>query len=313
MLFRCIPITYLLFLLSIAPIEQTPKGVWVPISDALLAKLTAEGNKPGFPGGTAGVNVDRETAELRIIVPNQGIWRRMAPSDSLTRMDGGSVSGRCETGFGLNSDPSGKRLACFMLDGKSAMTLDNGRSWRSFQQLGRGWDYGTVDWSGPNPQTMLAVHHESGCDLHLSEDAGKSWKLLGKDYTAIGIFAPKILVASKGDGILRSTNSGVSWTKVSDRTPTGRVLSVFKGIGYWVTKEGLLISRDKGISWKAQGRTLEAAWGPFFGKDEKQIVVVGRDGSQTGLFQSLDAGQSWKFAAPLPDLGKSGRDRKSVV
>ena len=281
-----------------------PSGDWVPVSDGVLQKLAAEGRKPSWPGGTAGVTVDRRSGAAWMVVPDQGIWASRDRGATFDRVDGGAIGGRCETGFALNPDPAGGRVACFMLDGRSGMTLDGGKSWSAFEPHGRGWDFGTLDWSRPDPKHILAVHHESGCELHHSADAGKSWKLVGKDFTAIGIFDQTAFVASKGDGILRSTDGGATWTKVSDRTPTGRVLCVFKGVGYWITREGLLVSRDKGETWSAQGIPIEAAWGPLFGRDEKQIVIVGKQGTESGFWRSNDAGKTWSLAAPFPKFAK---------
>lgn len=291
---------------DVAVVSAQPgaKGAWHPVSDKVVDSLAAEGKKIAWPGGMAGVSVDRASGSVRMIVPDQGVWNSNDGGAKFSRMDDGSIGGRCETGYALNADPAGRRLACFMLDGKSAITLDNGKTWSAFQQHGRGWDYGAVDWSQTNPQTILAVHHESGGELHLSEDGGKSWKMLGKDYTAIGIFHAKALIVSKGDGILRSEDGGATWTKVSGQTPTSRVLCVFKGVGYWLSRAGLLVSRDDGATWKLQGGPLESAWGPYFGKDEKQLTVVGKDGKQSGLWRSDDAGETWKFIAGFPDFGK---------
>lgn len=277
---------------------------WAPISDGVLKRLADEGKKVAWPGGTAGVSVDRSNGDVYMIVPDQGVWKSADRGATFTRVDSGSVGGRCETGFALNADPMGGRMACFMLDGAAAI-LSAG-TWKPLEQLGRGWDYGTVDWSAKEPKTILAVHHESGEDLHLSADGGKSWKLLGKDYTAIGIFDSKTFVASQGVGILRSVDGGATWTKVSDHTPTGRVLCVFKGTGYWVSKEGLLVSRDRGATWQTQGKPIEAAWGPFFGKSERQIAVVGRMGGEAGFYRTDDGGQTWKLTAPFPTFGKEG-------
>lgn len=285
-----------------------PSGsVWVSVSDDVLKQLTEEGKKIGYPGGTAGVSMDRVTGDVSVIVPDQGVWRRSNRGTAFARIDAGNIGGRCETGSALYPDPAGKRMAFFMLDGQSGMTLDNGKTWSRFQQHGRGWDFGVVDWSRTTPQDILAVHHESGQELHRSADGGKSWQLLGKDFTAVGIFDSKAYVASKGSGILRSVDGGLTWTKVSDVTPTGRVLSVVKGIGYWLTQDGLLVSKDRGETWQKQGSTLEAAWGPFFGRDEKEIAVVGRRGKEAGFWQTADAGKTWKFAAPFPEFGANVR------
>ncbi|HLJ54353.1 MAG TPA: hypothetical protein VKT77_04885, partial [Chthonomonadaceae bacterium] len=276
---------------------------WQPISDGILKSLTDAGKKPSWPGGTAGVAVDRRGV-VRLIVPDQGIWTSTNGGVTFARDTAGVIGGRCETGYAINLDPAGGRLACFMLDGRSGMTLDGGRTWQPFEPHGRGWDYGAVDWSVPRPQSLLAVHHESGGELHASADGGKSWKLLGEDFTAVGIFDFTAFVASRGDGILRSTDGGATWSRVSDRTPTGRVLCVFKGVGYWVSKEGLLVSRDRGQTWQAQGGPIEAAWGPFFGRTERQIVVVARRDHVAGLWRSEDGGATWTLAAPFPTWPK---------
>ena len=282
-------------------------SAWVPISNNMIKQLTDAGKKIGYPGVTAGVSVDRMTGDVNMIVPDQGVWRRSRQDTTFTRIDNGNIGGRCETGYGINVDSMGQRMAFFMLDGQSGMTLDNGKTWSTFQQHGRGWDFGVVDWSRKEPQDILAIHHELGQELHRSTDGGKSWQLLGKDYTAIGIFDSKAYVASKGNGILRSADGGATWTKVSDITPTGRILSIVKGVGYWLTPEGLLISKDRGETWQKQGSPLEAAWGPFFGKDEKQIAVVGRKEKEAGLWQTDDAGKTWKFIAPFPEFGPNTR------
>ena len=289
------------------PIVSQPGSLWVPVSEGLLKQLTEAGKKIGYPGGTAGVSVDRATGDLNLIVPDQGLWRSSDKGRTFARIDGGNIGGRCETGYALNADPAGKRLACFMLDGQSGMTLDNGTTWSVFAPYGRGWDFGVVDWSQKAPQDMLAVHHESGQELYRSSDSGKSWKLLGKDFTAIGIFDSNACVGSKGNGILRSVDGGETWTKVSEQTPTSRVLCVVKGIGYWLTPEGLLVSRDKGQTWQPQGSPIESAWGPFFGMNEKEIAVVARKNKETGIWQTEDAGATWKLAAPFPEFGSNLR------
>ena len=245
----------------------------------------------------------RATGDVSLIVPDQGVWRSQDKGRTFARVDGSNIGGRCETGYALNTDPAGKRAAFFMLDGQSGMTLGNGKTWSVFGQHGRGWDFGVVDWSEKSPHDILAIHNESGQEIHRSADGGKTWKLLGKDFIAIGIFDSNAYVASQGNGIVRSVDGGVTWMKVSDLTPTGRTLCVVKGIGYWIAHEGLLVSRDKGETWQPQGSKIEAAWGPFFGRDETKITLVGRRNKETGIWQTEDAGKTWNLAAPFPEFG----------
>jgi hypothetical protein len=282
-------------------------GEWVDISSPIVKQLTDAGKKIAWPGQSAGVAVDPSTGDVYMIIPDQGIWKSSDRGATFGRCDKGEISGRCETGYSINVDPAGGgRLACFMLDGKCAMTLDGGKTWRPFKDVGRNWDFAAVDWSAVEPQHIFAARHESGGEMYYSNDGGKSWTQIAKDpkFFSVGIFDAKILVTTKGDGILRSTDAGQSWEKVSDLEPTGRVVRIYKSRAYWLGKDGLLISNDLGKTWKRQGGSVGSGWGPFFGADEKHIVVVGRK----GFFESRDAGESWQHAAAFP--GVKGFDEK---
>jgi photosystem II stability/assembly factor-like uncharacterized protein len=291
-----------LLLASQSPSQD--QGAWVDISTPLVKQLTEAGKKIAWPGQTAGVTVDRTTGDLYMIVPGQGAWKSTDRGATFVRADQGEVGGRCETGYALNVDPAGKRLACFMLDGKCALTLDGGKTWQSMKDVGRNWDFAGVDWSQPQPRSIFAARHESGGEIYLSHDAGASWQMIGKDlkFAATGIFDDKTLVTTKGEGILRSTDGGQTWSKVSDLQAVGRVVVVLKGIGYWLGKDGLLVSRDQGATWNRQGSSMEAGWGPLFGKDEQHIVVVGKQ----GLLETKDGGATWDVATPLPPLKDVG-------
>ena len=70
---------------------------------------------------------------------------------------------------------------------------------------------------------------------------------------------------------------------------------LFEGAYYLGTTNGLLVSKDKGASWQPQGAAVNVWQGPFFGHDEKDIVVVGKD----GVFISKNAGETWTRAAGL--------------
>ncbi|HEY3321996.1 MAG TPA: hypothetical protein VGP72_16130 [Planctomycetota bacterium] len=268
---------------------------WLPISDTVIKKLEDAGTKPAWPGGTAGVTVDRTTGDVYMIVSGQGCWKSSDQGASFERVDGGKVGGRCETGFALNFDPQGKRLACFMLDGPSARTLDAGKTWEPMNDKSRGFDFAAVDWTAEVPKVMWGVRHESG-EIGLLSDDGKTWKVLDKGYKAFGVFDAQTLITSKGQGLLRSTDNAATWTKVCDTNPTSRVMVLFGGAGYWNTKEGLLVSKDKGATWSVQGTAVDAVFGPYFGKDAENIVVVGKPGFQ----ETTDGGKTWKVVAPLP-------------
>jgi photosystem II stability/assembly factor-like uncharacterized protein len=238
-----------------------------------------------------------------MIVTGQGVWKSADLGKTFNRVDGGKVGGRCETSFALNMDSSGKRLACFMLDGKCAWSGDYGQTWNAFTDVGRNWDYAAVDWSNDAVRTIFAALHESGGQVMYSNDGGKTWSKLFKDAEfdktgGLGIFDEKTLVyTQKGKGIQRSTDAGQTWNKISDREPIGRIVRIRDGNAYWLAKEGLLVSSDKGVTWSVQGTAVEASIGPYFDpKNDKRIVVAGAK----GIFQTDDGGDTWKFVGRLP-------------
>ena len=317
MLTRWIPV-----LLTFCVLFPASAAEWVNISDPLMAKLTAEGKKPAWPGQTAGIAVDRTTGNLFVVVAGLGLYKSTDHGATFARCDDGKVGGRCETASALNLDPATSRMACFMLDGKCGMSLDGGESWQPFKDVGRNWDYAAVDWTVEKPQVIYAARHESGGETYVSTDAGASWTMLAKDKAfdpqgALGVVDANIFLTSKGDGLHRSTDQGKTWSKVSDFTPVSRVMQTFNGAHYFfatnpidpadtkkrkpATYESfLIVSRDKGQTWTRQGTMTDAAWGPYFGKDEKHLITVGK---KSVILESTDAGQTWKEVIALPKKG----------
>jgi hypothetical protein len=272
--------------------SQADKGKWVPISESVTSKVEQK-----WPHLTAGIAVDPANGDVYLVISGAGLWRSSDHGATFTQIDQGFVGGRCETGAAINVDPNGGgRLAFFQLDGKAAWTGDGGKTWHPCNDKSRGFDFVAVDWTDPKARRMFGVRHESGEIGLLSEDSGATWKPLEKGYKNFGVFDFDTLVTHRGDGIERSTDGGATWKKVSDIKPFGRVMIHYKGAGYWLTEKGLIVSKDKGATWAAQGGAVSAWFGPYFGKDEKHLVVFGKD----GFSESTDGGETWKVAAPPP-------------
>ncbi|UCG56541.1 MAG: hypothetical protein JSU70_16960 [Phycisphaerales bacterium] len=166
-------------------------GQWADISAKVTRSLEDECAKIGYPGKTAGIVVDRITGNVFMVIPDQGIWRSDDQGNSFARIDGGRIGGRCETGSSLNFDPLGKSLTCLMLDGPSGCTLDGGKTWQPMKAKQRGWDSGSVQWSGDKTANIFALRHECGGEIYASDDIGKSWKLKGKAFASVGILDAK--------------------------------------------------------------------------------------------------------------------------
>ena len=236
----------------IAPFAQSQTGQWVNISDSVTSGLEKAGKKIGYPGLAAGITVDPASGDVYMVICDQGLWKSTDTGKTFARVDGGKIGGRCETGFALNFDPAGKRLACFMIYGACASTDDAGASWSGWKT--NHLDFGAVDWESTG-HALLGLRHESGGVLCLSTDNGATWKNLGavgpdgkvakegREYTGLGMIDEHILLASRGDhGILRSVDGGQNWTKVSDAKLAAPLTRVRKGMAYWMTEQGVMVS-----------------------------------------------------------------------
>jgi photosystem II stability/assembly factor-like uncharacterized protein len=278
------------------PAKPVYSGQWVAISDGILSELEKDHpkSKDKFATMTAGIGVDRTNGDVYLMANNIGICKSTDQGKTFTLVSGKTITGRFETGWGLNIDPSGGRLMCFTIYGSAGYSGDGGKTWLQ-SKMGH-LDYGAVDWSDTG-KALLAIGHESGGKLVYSADAGKEWKTLGKGYAGAGLFDAKTLLSTtKADGLVRSTDGGAKWAKVSDEKLAAMVMVEFKGVGYWLGEKGLLVSKDKGATWNiAAPLPKGASIGPMFGADEMHMVV----GCPDGLYESKDGGKNWALAVGL--------------
>jgi len=299
------PLTTALFvatLLAAAPAQAADP--WIDVSTPLLQRLTNSGAKPAWPGGCSGVVVNRTNGDVTIKVVGLGLWQSSDQGKTWRQIDDHTISGRDETGWATSVDQNVPgRLASFSLDGSAGWTTD-GAHWQRFTTLGRNWDFGSVDWSGPVIKTIITAKHETDPpgEVYLTQDGGVTWKKLSvllnthRDrISMVGALGDASLVHSKGEGILRSTDAGATWSKVSDANPQTRIPVLFRGRHYLGTANGLLVSQDRGATWQPQGGAVNIWQGPFFARDDQEMLVIGHEGA----FLTRNGGKSWERAAGL--------------
>jgi hypothetical protein len=264
------------------------------------------------PNGSDNVGcvvVNRLTGDVFADITNGGVHKSTNQGSSWTRVDEGKVSGVCVMGPAFDVDQDNpERMAVWSLDGEGAWTND-GVTWKSIASVARNWDMGSIDWAADDPKTMIVARHEAAGETFLSTDGALSWDLLDiivnaspgpPPHAMVGTMDDTTLIYSEGSpggGIFRSTNTGSSFSKVSDYDPKTRVPVLFDGVHYLGTGEGLIVSTDKGATWERQGAELDMWVGPYFGADENEIMIANSD----GVYLSMNAGDTWTKVATIPE------------
>jgi hypothetical protein len=174
-----------------------------------------------------------------------------------------------------------------------------------------GFSWGAANWAADDPQLILAKRHHGAPQQWLSTDRGKTWTRLDFLCRNPGVIDANTFVAGIDDsvpdtenGIYLSTDRGKNYKKVSDFVPTGKWPKRWDESFYWVVGDGLVVSRDGGRTWQhTGGKVPDALWGPYFGRSEREMMVVGRE----GYFVTHDGGKNWKkvhdFYVPGEDHG----------
>ncbi len=210
-------------------------------------------------------------------------------------------------------------------------TTDGGKNWELVLKSGPYTGVSDMEIDPRNPDIIYATTHQrerrvyskinGGPEsaIYKSEDAGKTWKKLGRglpsgDVGRIGLgMAPSnpdiiyaiIELPGNGGGFYRSVDLGESWTRMGnmvagspqyyneiyvDPADENRVISM--DVRNMVTNDG-------GISWEALGEKNKhvdnhALW---VDPDNTDYYLAGCDG---GIYESWDRGQNWIFKSNFP-------------
>src|SRR5215469_10198354 len=91
--------------LAIGASRGVAEETWVDISSPQIGRL---GKQP-WPGGCAGVVVNRLTGDVLVNIVGHGLWKSSDRGQNWTRLDGGVVTGRGECGWSVQIDQDDPR------------------------------------------------------------------------------------------------------------------------------------------------------------------------------------------------------------
>ncbi len=181
-------------------------------------------------------------------------------------------------------------------------------------------DYVSVDFSDPRRKTLLASGHEQVHKLYLSTDSAASWREIGDAIPDEARVCPFPYVVDSrtfllgcgsyldGEtGIYRSTDKGVSWTKVSDSGGGASLLLAQDGTMYWGSEGsgGITTSTDQGETWSEPvgvgAISIRGTAKPWELPDGRLAAL-----STQSVVVSADGGKSWRPVSPALPYSPQG-------
>ena len=284
----------LVFLLAVPASAQE----WTPVATALLEK-----EKPGN-FGLCGVVVDHANGDVIVELSDKGFYRSADQGKTWQRLNEKIIKGRTETPGCLMLDPTGKskKLVSALVYGSPIVVSPDRTNFTAMNNKSSHVDWCAVDWSDPEMKFVLALKHEAADALLVSHDAGQSFAEVGKGYGPAYIFDANTAVVAEAKmkdrpmpGLLRTTDAGKTFTKVSDYS--AKALPRFhNGTLYWLAAGELIASEDQGKTWTKLGAVKDGRFGPVFGKDAKHMFAL----TGAGIAESVDRGATWKAPIAMP-------------
>lgn len=146
--------------------------------------------------------------------------------------------------------------------------------------------------------------------VHYSGDRGSTWTTRGLTNTKVyglavspNFAADQMIFAATESGIYRSTDGGLSWSRVHSQTTNKIKISPGFSSDHTLFASGdaLLRSNDGGLTWTKvlTGYVGAFALSPSFASDRKLFAAVWRH-PNTELYYSSDAGETWNLIWERP-------------
>lgn len=209
-------------------------------------------------------------------------------------------------------------------------TTDGGETWERILHVSEHTGFNEVHMDPRNPDVLYAAAHqrrrrqwtylgggpESG--IYKSTDAGETWKKINKGLPsvhkgrigmAISPANPEIIYAvveaqSGKGGFYRSTNRGASWERMSGTSTSGNyyqelVADPVDENRVYIMNTYTLVTTDGGKTFNIRGERSKhidnhCLW---INPENPAHMMEGSDG---GLYESFDYGDTWRFFTNLP-------------
>ncbi len=174
-------------------------------------------------------------------------------------------------------------------------------------------------------------------DILKSEDAGKSWSVIRRLQTRVDYFQMDLLregvmyAASRGKGLYRSEDGGVTWDNISEGLSdfSGglefRRMSMHPtkpGVVYWICTYGILVSNDGGDSWEAMDLINPPGSTTIYGfavnpKNDLEMYYTATINNRSTFYRTTDGGANWTTkkvpSGQVPTMLRVHPDKESVI
>lgn len=240
-----------------------------------------------------------------------GTWRQAWRTD-----DGGANWKHIAQGmvldtdvFAINIDPKNPDDVWMSTCGWVYNSKDRGDSWTRHKDGFENRRIHAIERHPKDPSTLFAG---SVAGLYCSRDAGKKWSLVSPESIVVNAIAmhpeapERIVLATEGDGIYISHDSGATWNRSSEGLYNVRVASVtpdpmiehrvYAPVFFGPSSAGVYVSDDGGANWARLNETpLPEVLSLVVRKDAEPRFLAG---TIQGFFWSAD-GKRWERAEPL--------------
>lgn len=165
-----------------------------------------------------------------------------------------------------------------------------------------------------NPFSPFEIYiTKSGGDMLRSEDGGKSWQLAYRFYSELVKIAfdteekDLAYAITKTNGLYRTKDGGKKWDSLSSSMSSFTGAADYRrfylnpkkaGEIYWISKYGILLSRNAGADWEAINLITPPGSVSIYSfainpSNDREIYYTATVGDKSTFYRSMDGGKNW--------------------